>query len=491
MIKPKKNYERILELYKNGKYSEINMIYDLSKNDFKSNTKILNILGISLIHEKSYDKAIDVFEKIAAINPKDNNVKINLGNLYRLTGQFELALKFFDNYQKTNKKSYQVYYNLALTHIELGNNELAKKNFSLSLDCAPSDDTNLINQICEYYIKTLIDSGQNDTAFEVCNHLIIKFPKSYILYWRLANLSTWSNKEEKAQNFYKKAMDIEPYNQALKFDFAIWCKKNGKNNDAIEILKGLDLSQARAHYILTLFQLGKNSEFQEQLTKACFDYKGNRLVANLSKYVSYLNNQVDQYPFCEDPFSFIYTNNIGNEELLNNVLYKIDSIALNSTNQKLLKNGFQSSGNLFQIESSEINQLKEIILNEIGIYKSHFSQGNEYFIENWPKNSTLKSWYINLKEGGTLDYHIHPDGWVSGTVYLEVPKTENDIEGSIQFGFNNANYKFLEGLPTKTFKPKRSDIVIFPSSLSHRVNPFQDKKNDSRRVSLAFDLIPT
>ena len=490
MTKSKEIYYKISELYKKGKYSEINKINELLDDNLKNDKAILNILGTSLIHEKSYYKAIEIFQKIKSINPKDSTVKINLGNLYRLTGQYELALKFFNDFAQSNEDNYQVYYNLALTYITIGKIDLAIENFDLSLKYISLENKILINQICEQYIGNLINLGLNDKAIEISNKLILKFPNSLILNWRLANLYTWSNKEDMAVKFYKKAMNIEPQNEPLKFDFAIWCKKNGKNDDAIDLFRGLKFGQSRAHYILTLFQLDRHDEFQDEIIKACHNYKGNRLIANLSKYASYLFNQDDQYPFCNYPFDFIYTNNIGKEDLINNVLKKIDSMELSLTNQKLLKNGVQSSGNLFQLKSSSLNKLREVIMAEIELYKNQFSKKSEYFIENWPKDSTLKSWYINLKEGGTLDYHIHPEGWISGTVYLEVPKTDEEMEGSIQFGFNNANYKFLKDLPTKTFKPKSSDIVIFPSSLSHRVNPFQATKNTDRRVSLAFDLMP-
>ena len=38
-----------------------------------------------------------------------------------------------------------------------------------------------------------------------------------------------------------------------------------------------------------------------------------------------------------------------------------------------------------------------------------------------------------MKQGGHLNSHIHEDGWISGAVYLSIPKLrENPDEGAIE-----------------------------------------------------------
>ena len=119
-----------------------------------------------------------------------------------------------------------------------------------------------------------------------------------------------------------------------------------------------------------------------------------------------------------------------------------------------------------------------------------FREKEEYFIDNWPENYFLNSWYINLFKGGSLGYHYHHEGWISGTVYLKMPETRDLNEGSIEFSYNNENYSKKINSQSKLLKPEAGDIIIFPSSLNHRVNPFEGKANESR-VSVAFDLVPS
>ena len=102
----------------------------------------------------------------------------------------------------------------------------------------------------------------------------------------------------------------------------------------------------------------------------------------------------------------------------------------------------------------------------------------------------IYAWSINLKKGGELGFHYHHKGWISGSVYLKLPYTRELKEGSIEFGYNNRNYKENINAETKVIKPEVGDIILFPSSLSHRVNPFKGNKDDENRISIAFDIMP-
>jgi len=63
--------------------------------------------------------------------------------------------------------------------------------------------------------------------------------------------------------------------------------------------------------------------------------------------------------------------------------------------------------------------------------------GNSFilnFIKLFTKESDLCVWFVLLKKGRYQTEHIHPGGWLSGAMYLKVPKTNNSEEGSIEFG---------------------------------------------------------
>ena len=116
-----------------------------------------------------------------------------------------------------------------------------------------------------------------------------------------------------------------------------------------------------------------------------------------------------------------------------------------------------------------------------------FGKDSCTFIEKWPINKSLVGWYVILKKQGYQDAHIHPSGWLSGVIYLKTVPPLNNNEGAIEFNLNGPNY-FDQNSAQLTYQPNLGDIVLFPSSLSHRTIPFS---TDTERIVIAFDLMPT
>ena len=78
---------------------------------------------------------------------------------------------------------------------------------------------------------------------------------------------------------------------------------------------------------------------------------------------------------------------------------------------------------IFRIEYSKIRMLNTIINDEIKKYQRKYSKSNERFIYDWPANSSLTGWFIRLVRVA-IDTHIHPDGWLSGVLYLKTMEME-------------------------------------------------------------------
>jgi hypothetical protein len=95
-----------------------------------------------------------------------------------------------------------------------------------------------------------------------------------------------------------------------------------------------------------------------------------------------------------------------------------------------------------------------------------------------------------MKSGGHLKSHIHEDGWISGAVYLKIPKIRNNNEeGAIELSTDGDGYpKQHNNFPVKTILPNEGDVIFFPSSVFHRTIPFS---SNEERICIAFDLKPT
>ncbi len=490
MQESSKNLSNITTLYNAGEYKKVIDFIDPIKNEYSKNKQILNILGASLINEKLYDRAIDIFLKIKNISPNEPFINLNIGNLYRLNGNLDLAIEFFEKEIDLAPNNFHPYFNISLALISQNKLPEAIINLKNALDRISTQDHSLINEIGDKYISSLINIGKLEEAMDESKKLLLKFPDSSSITWKLGNLYRRKESNHEAIECYKKALLLDDNNKAIKFDLAIALKAVGKLEESTLILKDLNFKNSQGYYIVNLFHLGQKEKLLEAIDTASKNHQGNRIIANLNYYASHRYNYEDKYPFCNEPFEFIYTDNFIDVDFTKNLLDEIETLELEFTKQGLLEAGKQSSGNLFKIDNPIIEELKVMLLDKIEEYKKEYKQKDQYFIKNWPDHSVLNAWYIDLKKGGSLDYHYHHEGWLSGSMYLKMPKTRNKDEGSIEFGYNNIHYEVIDRLPTKKIKPKIGDIVLFPSSLSHRVIPFDSKDDNENRISLAFDLIP-
>ena len=90
----------------------------------------------------------------------------------------------------------------------------------------------------------------------------------------------------------------------------------------------------------------------------------------------------------------------------------------------------------------------------------------------------MRGWYIVMQNGGYLKPHMHEGGWLSGSIYLKIPKN-NKNEGNIEFGLDGNEYpKKANNFPKKIVDIQLGDIVLFPSSLFHRTLPFSGKREN-------------
>ena len=94
------------------------------------------------------------------------------------------------------------------------------------------------------------------------------------------------------------------------------------------------------------------------------------------------------------------------------------------------------------------------------------------------------SWSVHLREGGYHTDHIHHEGWISGSYYVDTPpcvEDEANKPGWIKFG----QFKTLPW--EKAVRPRPGLAVFFPSYMWHGTIP---TTGADPRLTVAFDIIP-
>ncbi|MGI9323762.1 MAG: putative 2OG-Fe(II) oxygenase [Pseudomonadales bacterium] len=108
-----------------------------------------------------------------------------------------------------------------------------------------------------------------------------------------------------------------------------------------------------------------------------------------------------------------------------------------------------------------------------------------------PKLWKLTTWGIVMGNGGHERTHIHPNGWLSGVMYLELPDliedATRDHEGWLRFGQPTPDLAAQREPTLIDFQPQYGQIILFPSYFYHGTVPFHSKQ---RRICVSFDVEP-
>lgn len=120
---------------------------------------------------------------------------------------------------------------------------------------------------------------------------------------------------------------------------------------------------------------------------------------------------------------------------------------------------------------------------------------HEYFMATYcPKNDThlkiTQSWLNWTKPGQYHHKHAHPNSLISGCYYVNARKDSDKIfffkDGYQQIKFPPAEWNAYNS-ESWWYSVGTSDLVLFPSSLTHMV---QHIEGEDTRISLAFNTFP-
>ena len=93
-----------------------------------------------------------------------------------------------------------------------------------------------------------------------------------------------------------------------------------------------------------------------------------------------------------------------------------------------------------------------------------------------------------MKSGGELQPHIHEQGWLSGSVYINVPAKSTANSGNLVVSLGEEKDAIDARINVeKVINVVTGSLVLFPASLMHHTIPFE---SEEERIVLAFDVKP-
>ena len=130
--------------------------------------------------------------------------------------------------------------------------------------------------------------------------------------------------------------------------------------------------------------------------------------------------------------------------------------------------------------------MSQNIRNEIERYRTRYKESEEGLIKKMPAEYILHGWFISMKSGGNLKPHIHSEGWLSGSIYINVPLNLKNDSGNLVVSLGEENDATGRRLnEKKTINVVTGSMVLFPASLMHHTIPFESEEES---IVLAFDV---
>ncbi|GGI86375.1 hypothetical protein GCM10007973_23640 [Polymorphobacter multimanifer] len=107
-----------------------------------------------------------------------------------------------------------------------------------------------------------------------------------------------------------------------------------------------------------------------------------------------------------------------------------------------------------------------------------------------PDTIAIRSWALGVRGDGHEDWHLHPDGWLSGVYYVDVPQLSASPApnaGQIEFGPLPLAQPAPDLVwPPMRLTPRTGDLLLFPSYLAHRTWP---TGLSAERLCISFDIL--
>ena len=295
---------------------------------------------------------------------------------------------------------------------------------------------------------------------------------------------------------FNAALAIDPDHGDANYNIGLLHYDMGELAQAIPCFERARVGDWQERVLYCLYKTRRLDDFRARLATLMAPHNDSPMVATLSAHHAANFGVADAYDFCRNPIDFVHHAHLDAltdpaDTLLADLLRDVSHAEIEQRRQGRLHYGIQSAGNLFKRPEASFARLSGLIRDEVARYRARLAGESCIYARDFPEATEFSSsWYVKMSKGGHLTSHIHETGWLSGVVYLAIPRDrpEGSTAGGIEFSTDGDDYpREHDDFPRKTLLPGVGDIVFFPSSLFHRTIPFE---SNEERICIAFDVRP-
>ncbi|WND01385.1 putative 2OG-Fe(II) oxygenase [Temperatibacter marinus] len=434
----------------------------------KPNDKVaLHNKGVSLrLHQKPKE-ALACYQKIPG-GDKIAELRLNRGCALMDLQDYEKAECEFDAALALNPALTDAHENLNKLYWEYEKTDKVMSTYTLGLQKADSETMRLS------YISQLLNIGQDDKAEESIKKAISKFGEVPGLNHIHGRLFAKKGDHEAAVRLTEKALDQIPNVPRYRLDMASNLICLGRYEEALTHL-----------------------DYAEQMTpddQELWAYKGTcwRLLGDAKhKWLNDYDQLVRgvQLPVPEGYETLEHFMKTMSEQI--KLFHETKTHPLDQS----LRNGTQSSFFLLGHESKIIQDFRRSLSEAVSTYLASMPRDATHpFLRRISEatNFTFSgSWSVRLKSEGFHVNHMHPEGWLSGPSYIDVPeaiyKEDPKRAGWVKFGETGLNLDPSLEVVEKAVCPEVGLVVFFPSYIWHGTYPFE---SNQYRTTAPMDVMP-
>ena len=478
-------------LIKTEKFDDARRVLSDAQQAGVTAAKLWANLGVAFQQEKRITDAKIAYEKALALNPKSAAISSNLGAMAREAGELESALGYFEKALEIEPNLAEAHSNLGSTLQGLGRLDEAEASYKQAIALQP-DFANAHSNLG----NTLKRLGRLDEAEASYKQAIALQPDFANAHSNLGNTLIELGRLNEAEASYTQAIALKPDFAEAHYNLGKTLKRLGRLDEAEAsytqaIALKADYTEAHNQLLDCLFLQDKKSVFFDELDYLINQDKVSSIIGSLACRSALKYGLEKPNLFCAKPLNYVLHNDLNTRYDFEKIFVEKAKSILNESRilnrrQTLLENGNQTSGNIFDIKNYDTNEIQNIIRVEVEKYRTKFKESDEGLIKKMPAEYSLYGWFISMKSGGNLKPHIHTEGWLSGSIYINVPRKLKVDSGNLVVSLGEENDAIGTRInEKKTINVVTGSVVLFPASLMHYTIPFE---SEEERIVLAFDM---
>ncbi|MBH68151.1 MAG: hypothetical protein CMM58_07350 [Rhodospirillaceae bacterium] len=455
---------------------------------FPDTPTIMNILGVVNFKLGNHKTCININKRTVQLKPDFAEAHNNLGFAHSKVGNKEQAIESYRQAIILQPGYAEAYNNIGFSFYRTGLIRRAMSCYNRAIQLK-SDYVEALNNLG----FALSVAGRQEEAIHHLNKAIELNPDFAKAHNNLGITFSNLGKHEEAIGSVKKSLELQPNDLVAHYNLGIALYTLGKYREAEEHFKFSSFNKSQNYLLRCLYLRGEKNLFYRQLNYLIDQGEVHPMIGSLCSRAALKYGKTKSNLFCNNPMSYVSKVDLKKKYDFDKIFVEAAQVILYeeqspTTHQELLTNGQQTAGNLFLEENEFVDGIEKIIHQEINNYRNTFRGSEEGFIKHWPAKYALNGWLISMESGGTLKPHMHEEGWISGSIYINVPPKKNKNSGNLVVCIDNE-----ETLTAKDKSSKKildvatGDLCLFPASLLHYTIPFE---SEEKRIVLAFDAVP-